>query len=128
MSSLSGSQPRIAGELLAAGGGEVGAGVLDLLGGVEQGAVVDPHRVGVLVLDHGAVHERAEVAQRLVVQVGLVIRLATASVSSGATSCMSASRLAIVTDSCSPPGRSATRARIGSGRVSWRRRLCALRR
>ena len=33
-------------------------------------AVVDPHGVGVLVLDDGAVHERAEVAQRLVVQVG----------------------------------------------------------
>ena len=50
-------------------GGEVGAGVLDLLGGVEHGAVVDPHRVCVLVLDHGAVHERAEVALGLVVQV-----------------------------------------------------------
>ena len=56
-------------ELLAAAGGEVGAGVLDLLGGVEHGAVVDPYRVGVLVLDHGAVHERAEVALGLVVQV-----------------------------------------------------------
>ena len=48
---------------------EVGAGVLDVLGGVEQRAVVDPDGVGVLVLDDGAVHERAEVAQRLVVQV-----------------------------------------------------------
>ena len=48
---------------------EVWAGVVDLLGGVEQGAVVDPDGVGVLVLDDGAVHERAEVAQRLVVQV-----------------------------------------------------------
>ena len=55
----------------------------------------------------------------------LVIRLATASVSWGATSCMSASRLAIVTETCSPVGRSATRVRIGSGSVSWRRRLCA---
>ena len=43
--------------------------MVDLLGGVEQGAVVDPDGVGVLVLDDGAVHERAEVAQRLVVQV-----------------------------------------------------------
>ena len=48
---------------------QVRAGVVDLLGGVEQGAVVDPDGVGVLVLDDGAVHERAEVAQRLVVQV-----------------------------------------------------------
>ena len=30
-----------------------------------------------------------------------------------------------MTESCSPVGRSATRSRIGSGRVSWRRRLCA---
>ena len=44
--------------------------MLDLLGGVEHGAVVDPDGVGVLVLDDGAVHERAEVLQRLVVQVG----------------------------------------------------------
>ena len=43
----------------------------------------------------------------------------------GAISCMSARRLAIVTDSSSPAGRSATRARISSGSVSWRRRLCA---
>ena len=43
--------------------------MLDLLGGVEHRAVVDPDGVGVLVLDDGAVHERAEVAQRLVVQV-----------------------------------------------------------
>ena len=48
---------------------QVRAGVVDPLGGVEQGAVVDPDGVGVLVLDDGAVHERAEVAQRLVVQV-----------------------------------------------------------
>ena len=58
------------GELALAVGGEVGAGVLDLLCGVEHRAVVDPHGVGVLVLDDGAVHERAEVLQRLVVQVG----------------------------------------------------------
>ena len=58
------------GDLALAVGGEVGAGVLDLLGGVEQRAVVDPHGVRVLVLDDGAVHERAEVLQRLVVQVG----------------------------------------------------------
>ena len=38
---------------------------------------------------------------------------------------MSARRLAIVTEICSPAGRSATRVRIWSGRVSWRRRLCA---
>ena len=44
--------------------------MLDLLGGVEHRAVVDPHGVRVLVLDDGAVHERAEVLQRLVVQVG----------------------------------------------------------
>src|SRR3954447_25190997 len=49
-------------------GGEVVAGVLDLLGGVEQDAVVDPDRVDVLVLDDGAVDEAAEVAERLVVQ------------------------------------------------------------
>ena len=55
------------------------------------------------------------------------MRGATASVSAGAISCMSASRLASVADSWSPAGRSATRARIGSGSVSWRRRLCALR-
>ena len=54
------------------------------------------------------------------------IRWATASVSSGATSCMSARRLASVTESWRSPGRSATRARIGSGSVSWRRRLWAL--
>ena len=53
------------------------------------------------------------------------MRLATAWVRSGAISCMSARRFAIVTDSWWPLGRSATRSRIGSGRVSWRRRLCA---
>ena len=58
------------GGLLLAGGGEVLSGVLDVLGAVEQVAVVDAHRVGVLVFDDGAVHERAEVAHRLVVQVG----------------------------------------------------------
>ena len=68
-STLSGSQARICGELLALGRGEVRAGVLDLLGGVEHRAVVDPDGVGVLVFDDGAVHERAEVPQRLVVQV-----------------------------------------------------------
>ena len=63
-SSLSGSQREDAGELLSRGGGEVRAGALDLLGGVEQRAVVDADGVGVLVLDDRAVHERAEVAQR----------------------------------------------------------------
>ena len=58
------------GDLALAVGGQVGAGVLDLLCGVEHRAVVDPHGVRVLVLDDGAVHERAEVLQRLVVQVG----------------------------------------------------------
>jgi len=58
------------GELLSLAGGEVRAGVLDVVGGVEQGAVVDPDGVGVVVFDEGAVHEAAEVAQRLVVQVG----------------------------------------------------------
>ena len=43
-------------------GGEVVARVLDLLGAVEQDAVVDPDRVDVLVLDDGAVDEAAEVA------------------------------------------------------------------
>ena len=58
------------GELFSLGGGEVRAGALDVLGGVEHGAVVDADGVGVLVFDDGAVHERAEVPQRLVVQVG----------------------------------------------------------
>ena len=56
------------GQLRLRGRGEVGAGALDLLVRVEQHAVVDPHGVGVLVLDDGAVHERAEVLERLVVQ------------------------------------------------------------
>ena len=63
------SQPRIAAIWRWPLGVEVLAGVRDLLGGVEHGAVVDPDRVGVLVLDDGAVHERAEVLERLVVQV-----------------------------------------------------------
>ena len=49
-------------------GAEVVARVLDLLGAVEQDAVVDPDGVDALVLDDGAVDEAAEVAQRLVVQ------------------------------------------------------------
>ena len=49
---------------------EVLAGVRNLFCGVEHGAVVDPDRVGVLVLDDGAVHERSEVLERLLVQVG----------------------------------------------------------
>ena len=57
-------------ELVAVGGGEVRAGALDLFGGVEQCAVVDADGVGVLVFDDRAVHERAEVPQRVVVQVG----------------------------------------------------------
>ena len=48
---------------------QVSAGLVDLVGGIEQRAVVDPYGVGVLVLDEGTVHERAEVAERLVVQV-----------------------------------------------------------
>ena len=58
------------GELFSRGGGELGAGALDLLGGVEHCAVVDADGVGVLVFDDRAVHERAEVAQCTVVQVG----------------------------------------------------------
>ena len=46
------------------------AGALDVLGGVEHGAIVDAHGIGVLVFDDRAVHERAEVPQRFVVQVG----------------------------------------------------------
>ena len=57
------------GDLSLAAIGQVRSGVVDLFGGVEHGAVVDPDGVGVLVLDDGAVHERAEVAERLVVQV-----------------------------------------------------------
>ena len=49
--------------------GQVASGVLDLLGAVEQRAVVDPHGVGVLVFDDGAVDERAEVPERFVVQI-----------------------------------------------------------
>ena len=63
---LAGEQP---GSLLASRVVEVGAGALCVLGGVEQGAVVDPHGVGVLVLQERPVHERAHVTQRLVVQV-----------------------------------------------------------
>jgi len=48
----------------------VRAGTLDVLGGVEHGAVVDADGVGVLVFDDRAVHEGAEVAQGAVVQVG----------------------------------------------------------
>ena len=68
-SSLSGSQPRMRRDLPLSVGGQVRARVLDLLGAVEHRAVVDPDGVGVLVLDDGAVHERAEVLERLVVQV-----------------------------------------------------------
>ena len=53
-----------------AGGGEVGAGVFDLLAAVQERAVVDADGVGVLVFDDGAVHEGAEVADGAVVQVG----------------------------------------------------------
>jgi hypothetical protein len=57
------------GNLAASHVGKVRAGVVDLLGAVEPGAVVDPDGVGVLVLDDGSVHECAEVAYGLVVQV-----------------------------------------------------------
>ena len=43
--------------------------MLDLLCGVEHRAVVDPHGVRVLVFDDSAVDKRAEVLQRLVVEV-----------------------------------------------------------
>ena len=49
--------------------GEVPTCLLDLFGAVEEGAVVDPDGVGVLVLDDGAVHEGAHVLERLVVQI-----------------------------------------------------------
>jgi hypothetical protein len=49
-------------ELFSLGGGEVRAGTLDVLGGVEHCAVVDADGVGVLVFDDRAVHERAEVS------------------------------------------------------------------
>jgi hypothetical protein len=45
------------------------AGERDLSVRVQQGAVVDSHRVGCGVFDDGAVHERAEVAQRGVVEI-----------------------------------------------------------
>jgi hypothetical protein len=48
--------------------GELGAGALNLVGGVQQRAVVDAHRIRALIFDDGAVHERAEVPERLVVQ------------------------------------------------------------
>ena len=67
---LAGLAGEDAGELLARGGGEVRAGALDLLGGIEERAVVDADGVGVLVFDDRAVHERAEVADGAVVQVG----------------------------------------------------------
>ena len=69
VSSFAGSQPSSRAACSRPVLVELGAGVLDLLGGVEQRAVVDPDGVGVLVFDDGAVHERADVAQRLVVQV-----------------------------------------------------------
>ena len=55
----------------------------------------------------------------------MLIRLATASVSCGAMACMSASRLAIVTDSSSPRGALGDAGADLSGRASWRRRLWA---
>jgi integrase len=49
--------------------------VVDLLGGVEHRAVADPDGVGVLVLDDGAVHERPEVLEDGVLEVGAGDRL-----------------------------------------------------
>jgi hypothetical protein len=49
--------------------GEMLPGLLELLRGVEQCAVVDADGVGVLVLDDGAVDERPNIPERLVVQV-----------------------------------------------------------
>ena len=49
---------------------QVNACLLDLLVAVEHRPVVDPHRVGVLVLDDRAVDERAEVLDGLVVELG----------------------------------------------------------
>ena len=51
------------GDLPPAGVTQLAAGVVDLLGSVEQGSVVDPDGVRVLVLDDGAVHQRGEVAK-----------------------------------------------------------------
>ena len=69
-SSLSGSQLEDPGELPGGLGAQVRARLLELLVAVEHRSVVDPHRVGVLVLDDRAVYERAEVLERLVVQLG----------------------------------------------------------
>ena len=67
---LAGFAGEDSGRAVLARWGEVRAGALDLFGGVEEGAVVDADGVGVLVFDDRAVHERAEVAQCAVVQVG----------------------------------------------------------
>jgi hypothetical protein len=56
-------------ELLAPGLGELLACPLDLLGTVEERAVIDPDGVGVLVLDDRAVDERPHVLERVVVEV-----------------------------------------------------------
>jgi hypothetical protein len=63
--------PALVHERVASGAGPLAdfCGDLDLLAAIVQRAVVDSHRVGVLVLDDGAVHERSEVLERLVVQV-----------------------------------------------------------
>jgi hypothetical protein len=60
--------PEDRGDLFLAATGQVRSGEVDLFGGVEHGAVVDPDGVGVLVFDDGAVYERPEIADRLVVQ------------------------------------------------------------
>jgi hypothetical protein len=65
---LSGLAAEDPGKLLAPGFGEMPARELELLGAVQERAVVDPDGVGVLVLDDRAVHEGAHVAERFVMQ------------------------------------------------------------
>jgi hypothetical protein len=115
-----------AGGLAAAGGGQVRSCVRELGVGLEQGALVDPDGVGGVVLDDRAVHEGAHVAQRGVVQVGrrdaLRDRLGELRrelvhvgepVGEGDRDLLAGGTLG-------------ARARIGSGSVSWWRRLWAL--
>ena len=112
-------------ELLSPGLGEVLGARRPPSAAVEECPVVDPDGLRLLVFDDGAVDEGAHVAQGRVVQIGAREPLRDGLGQLRSQSCMSASRLAIVTDSSSPDGRSATRARILSGRVSCRRRLWA---
>ena len=69
-SRFAGSQPRIPASGSVVWSAQVHACLLDLLVAVEHRPVVDPHRVGVLVLDDRAVDERAQVLDGLVVELG----------------------------------------------------------